>query len=143
MFLGEYEHTIDGKGRLTIPARFRAELAQGMVVTRGLDGCLLIYPLPEWEKLAAKVNGLPLTKKDARTFTRLIYSGATLCQPDRQGRILLPQYLREYANIDSQGVIIGLFSRLEIWNPQRWQEVRRKVEEEGDAIAEQLADLGI
>lgn len=143
MFLGEYEHTIDGKGRLTIPARFRAELAQGMVVTRGLDGCLLIYPLPEWEKLAAKVNGLPLTKKDARTFTRLIYSGATLCQPDRQGRILLPQYLREYANIDSQSVIIGLFSRLEIWNPQRWQEVRRKVEEEGDAIAEQLADLGI
>ncbi len=143
MFLGEYEHTIDGKGRLTIPARFRAELAQGMVVTRGLDGCLLIYPLPEWEKLAAKVNGLPLTKKDARTFTRLIYSGATLCQPDRQGRILLPQYLREYANIDSQGVIIGLFSRLEIWNPQHWQEVRRKVEEEGDAIAEQLADLGI
>lgn len=143
MFLGEYSHTIDSKGRLTIPARFRAELAQGMVVTRGLDRCLLVYPLPEWDKLAQRINGLPITQKDARTFTRLIYSGAIHCEPDRQGRILLPQYLREYAGIDNESVVIGLYARLEIWNPIRWQEVRKKVEEEGDIIAEQLADLGI
>ncbi|MCJ7667654.1 MAG: division/cell wall cluster transcriptional repressor MraZ [Anaerolineae bacterium] len=143
MFLGEYSHTIDSKGRLTIPAKFRAELAQGMVVTRGLDRCLLVYPLPEWDKLAQRINGLPITQKDARTFTRLTYSGAIHCEPDRQGRILLPQYLREYAGIDNESVVIGLYARLEIWNPIRWEGVRKKVEEEGDIIAEQLADLGI
>jgi len=114
-----------------------------MVVTRGLDRCLLVYPLPEWDKLAQRINGLPITQRDARTFTRLIYSGAIHCELDRQGRILLPQYLREYAGIDNESVVIGLYARLEIWNPIRWQEVRKKVEEEGDIIAEQLADLGI
>ncbi len=143
MFLGEYTHTFDSKGRLTIPARFRPQLAQGMVVTRGLDRCLLVYPLAEWEKLADKINRLPLTQKGARTFTRLMYSGAIYCEPDRQGRILIPPYLREYAGIENDSVVIGLYAHLEIWDSARWQEVKKKVEEEGESIAEQLADLGI
>lgn len=143
MFLGEYEHTIDEKGRITIPARFRAELAPGLVVTRGLDGCLFVYPTDEWGRLADRINALPLTQRDARTFTRLMYSGASHAEPDRQGRVLIPQYLREFAGIESEAVVIGLYSRIEIWDPARWREVRRKAEEEGDAIAEQLANLGI
>jgi MraZ protein len=143
MFLGEYLHNIDGKGRLTLPARFRAELAKGVVVTRGLDGCLFVYPVDEWEKLAQRINGLPLTKKDARTLARLIYSRASACAPDKQGRILLPTYLREFATLDGETVVIGLYTRLEIWNPERWQQVRNDVEERGDAIAEHLAELGI
>ena len=143
MFLGEYLHNIDTKGRLTLPAKFRAELAKGVVVTRGFDGCLVVYPLEEWEILAEKINSLPLTKKDARILTRLIYSGASTCLPDKQGRILLPTYLREFASVDGETMIIGLYARLEIWNPERWQEVRSEVEEKGDIIAESFAELGI
>lgn len=143
MFLGEYVHNIDSKGRLTLPAKFRAELATGVVVTRGLDGCLFVHPMDEWEKLAQKINSLPLTRKDARTLSRLIYSGATDCIPDKQGRILLPTYLREFASVDGETVIIGLHSRLEIWSPERWEQVRSDVEEHGDMIAEKFAELGI
>ncbi len=143
MFLGEYLHNIDSKGRLTLPAKFRGELAKGVVVTRGLDGCLFVHPVDEWQELAKKINSLPLTRKDARTLARLIYSGASDCTPDKQGRILLPSYLREFAGVDGETVIIGLHNRLEIWNPQRWERVRREVEEEGDIIAEKLAELGI
>ena len=143
MFLGEYLHTIDDKGRLTLPAKFRAELAKGVVVTRGLDGCLFVHPMDEWEKLARKINSLPLTRKDARTLARMMYSGASDCAPDKQGRILLPSYLREFAGVDGETVIIGLHNRLEIWNPERWRHVRNEVEEHGDMIAERLAELGI
>jgi len=143
MFLGEYLHNIDTKGRLTLPAKFRGELAKGVVVTRGLDGCLFVHPVDEWQGLAKKINSLPLTRKDARTLARLIYSGASDCTPDKQGRILLPSYLREFAGVDGETVIIGLHNRLEIWNPQRWERVRREGEEEGDIIAEKLAELGI
>jgi len=143
MFLGEYLHNIDTKGRLTLPAKFRAELAKGVVVTRGFDGCLVVYPVDEWDKLAQKLNGLPLTQKDARTLTRLIYSGASDCVPDKQGRILLPTYLREFAGVDGETMIIGLYARLEIWNPERWQQVRSEVEEQGDIIAEHFAESGI
>jgi len=143
MFLGEYLHNIDSKGRLTLPAKFRGELAKGVVVTRGLDRCLFVHPVDEWQELAKKINSLPLTRKDARTLARLIYSGASDCTPDKQGRILLPSYLREFAGVDGETVIIGLHNRLEIWNPQRWERVRREVEEEGDIIAEKLAELGI
>lgn len=143
MFLGEYVHNIDTKGRLTLPARFRGELAKGVVVTRGLDGCLFVYPVDEWEKLANKINSLPLTQKNARTLARLIYSGASDCMPDKQGRILLPSYLRDFGALDGETVIIGLHTRLEIWNPERWQEVKSEVEEQGDVIAEHFAELGI
>ncbi len=143
MFLGEFEHTIDDKGRLIIPAKYRGELAAGLVVTRGIDQCLFVYPVKEWDELAARISQLPLTQKNARTFTRLIFAGATDLVPDRQGRILLPPYLREYADIEDEAVIIGLNERLEIWNPQRWRDVKSQLEEEADAIAEQLVDLGI
>jgi MraZ protein len=142
MFFGEFEHTIDDKGRLTIPARFRDELAEGMFVSRGLDGCLFVYPPDSWKPLAEKVATLPLTKKDARFFSRSIYSGSE-CKLDKQGRILLPSYLREYAAIGNEVVIIGVNSRLEIWSKERWKGVTIQLENEGATFAEQLASLGI
>ena len=142
MFSGEFEHTIDDKGRLTIPARFRDELTEGMFVTRGLDGCLFVYSPDSWELLAEKVATLPLTQRDARYFSRLIFSGSE-CKLDKQGRILLPSSLRQHAGIGNEVVIIGVNSRLEIWSRERWQEVTARLENEGATFAEQLASLGI
>ena len=143
MFLGEDVHQIDSKGRLTLPARFRAELARGVVVTRGLDKCLFVYPVEQWQKLADKINGLPLTQRNARNLARLFYSGASRCVPDKQGRILLAPYLREFAGVDGETVIVGLYTRLEIWSPERWREIRSEVEEHGDAIAEHFAEFNV
>jgi MraZ protein len=142
MFFGEFEHTIDDKGRLTIPARFRDELADEVFVSRGLDGCLFVYPPDSWEALVEKVATLPLSKRDARYFSRLICSGSE-CKLDKQGRILLPSSLREYAAIKSEVVIIGVNSRLEIWSRERWQVVTAQLENEGATFAEQLDSLGI
>ncbi|MEE8163624.1 MAG: division/cell wall cluster transcriptional repressor MraZ [Anaerolineae bacterium] len=142
MFSGEYEHTIDDKGRLTIPAKFRAKLAEGLFVTRGLDGCLFVLPPDAWEALSEKVASLPLAQGSARLFSRMIYSG-TECKLDKQGRILLPPPLREHADIESEVVVIGVNSRLEIWSKKRWQELITRMEEESGLIAEQLASLGI
>jgi len=142
MFSGEYEHTIDDKGRLTIPAKFRAKLAEGLFVTRGLDGCLFVLPPDAWEALSEKVASLPLAQGSARLFSRMIYSG-TECKLDKQGRILLPPPLREHADIESEAVVIGVSSRLEIWSKKRWQELITRMEEESGLIAEQLASLGI
>ncbi|MBI3287864.1 MAG: division/cell wall cluster transcriptional repressor MraZ [Chloroflexi bacterium] len=143
MFLGEHRHTIDSKGRLTIPAKFRPSLAGGVVVTRGLDGCLLAFPPTQWETLTQKINSLPLTQRDARDFSRLMYSAAAFCEPDGQGRILLPPALREYAALDNETIIVGTHTRFEIWNPQRWEEVKRKLDENPEAIAEHLSNLGL
>ena len=143
MFLGEHHHSIDPKGRLIIPAKFRPGLAAGVVVTRGLDGCLLGYPPSEWEHLTQKINSLPLTQRDARDFSRLMYSAATFCEPDGQGRILLPPSLREYADLDNETVIVGTHTRFEIWNPERWEGVKRKIDENPEAIAEHLSNLGL
>lgn len=143
MFLGEYLHNIDSKGRLTLPAKFRAELAKGVVVTRGFDGCLVVYPVDQWQKLTQKIDDLPHTQKDARMLARLVYSGASDCVPDKQGRVLLPTYLREFAGVDGETMIIGLHTRIEIWSPERWQSVRDEVEGQGDVIAEHFAELGI
>jgi MraZ protein len=143
MFFGEFEHTIDDKGRLTIPVRFRDELTEGMFVTRGLDGCLFVYPLDSWKALAEKIATLPLTQSDARYFSRLIYSGSE-CKLDKQGRILLPSSLRQHAAIETNEVVItGVNSRLEIWSKERWQEVTARLDNEGAVFAEQLAGLGI
>jgi MraZ protein len=142
VFLGEYEHTLDDKGRLTIPAKFRAGLAEGVLVTRGLDGCLFVLPPAAREALAEKMANFPLSQAGARLFSRMIYSG-TECKLDRQGRILLPPSLRDHADIESEVVIIGVNSRLEIWSKQHWQEQTARMEEESSSIAEQLASLGI
>lgn len=138
MFLGEFSHTIDDKGRLTLPAKYRVELANGLVLTRGLDGCLFVFTSTEWERVVQSLQNLPFTQKTARDFSRFIFSGATDAIPDKQGRILVPGYLREYAALDSEVTIIGINNRLEIWDPAHWQEVKGRVETEAEAIAEHL-----
>lgn len=142
LFSGEFEHSIDDKGRLIIPAKFRDELADGVFVTRGLDGCLFAYPIAEWKTLAKKLVQLPLAQRNARYFNRMMFSGAD-CKLDKQGRILLPAPLREHAAIDSDVVVIGLNSRLEIWSKERWREVTAQIEEESATFAEKLSELGI
>lgn len=143
MFIGEFEHAVDDKGRVALPARFRPKLAEGLVVTRGLDGCLFVFPMADWERLAERIGALPMTQAGARQFQRLMFSGATDCQLDGQGRIGLPAYLREYAGIDRDAVVIGVNTRAEIWSRARWAEQRAKVEQASDEIAEQLQGLGI
>ncbi len=128
MFLGEYRHTIDEKGRLTIPAKYRGSLAAGMVVTRGFDRNLMGFSLEGWEELAARVKSLPWSDPSAREFRRRVFSGAIDLIPDRQGRILLPTYLREFANIESEVVITGMLDHLEIWNSEAWEPVRDAAE---------------
>jgi len=143
MFLGEFEHSIDQKGRITIPARFRTGLAEGMVITRGLDSCLWVFPKAEWTELAQKISSLPLTNVSARDFARLMFSGAAEVAPDSQGRVLVPNYLRAYAHLDTEAVVIGLNWRMEIWNRSLWKERRENVEADADAIGQQMADLDL
>jgi MraZ protein len=131
MFLGEYRHTIDEKGRLTIPAKYRALLAAGMVITRGFDRNLMAFSLEGWQELAESIKGLPLSDPTSREFRRRVFSGAVDLVPDRQGRVLLPPFLREFARIDSEVVIAGMYAHLEIWNSEDWQPVRE--DSEGDA----------
>lgn len=128
MFLGEFVHTIDDKGRLTIPARFRADLAEGLVVTRGIDRCLVIYPLEEWKQLAEQVSALPMTDRRARAFRRLVFANASDAVPDKQGRVLIPPRLREYASLDSEAIVTGLNTYIEVWGPELWGEEREHVE---------------
>lgn len=143
MFVGEFVHSFDDKGRLTIPAKFRDDLAGGLVVTRGIDRCLSVYPRQVWDDLAKRVAQLPVTQRNARNFGRLMFSGAADFIPDRQGRVLIPQGLRDYAGLNSEAVIIGLYDRLEIWSPDSWASVKAEVEEDPESIAEQLQELGI
>lgn len=143
MFLGSYLHTIDSKGRLTLPAKFRAELAKGVVVTLGLDGCLWVFPMETWEGIAQKMNELPLTDKNSRHFARRMYGYATDCEPDKQGRILLPGNLRELAGLDGETVIVGGPGRLEIWSHERWERTSDDLVANGDATAERLFELGV
>ncbi len=124
MFLGEYTHNIDDKGRLTIPAKYRSDLAAGLIVTRGFDANLMVYPLSGWQKLAERILRKPLSDQHVREFRRLVFSGAADLTPDRQGRILVPPFLRDYAAITSEGVIVGMFDHLEIWNPEAWKTQR-------------------
>lgn len=132
MFLGEYTHTIDDKGRVTIPARFRAELAGGLVVTRGFDRNLMIYPITEWQEMAERVAARPVSDESVRAFRRRIFAGATDLEPDRQGRIVLPQYLREFAGIDGEVVVAGMYDYIELWDAEAWREVRLAVEDNDD-----------
>ena len=120
MFMGEYNHTIDAKGRLIIPSRFRELLGEEFVLTRGLDGCLSIYPMDEWAAFEEKLRALPLTNKDARTFSRFFVAGATTCQLDKQGRILVPQTLRQFAGLEKDVVLTGNLNRIEVWSSEKW-----------------------
>jgi len=140
MFLGEYTHTIDDKGRLTIPSRFRAGLATGLVVTRGLDQCLAIYPIAEWEHLAEKVRSLAVTDRYARAFKRLVFASASSVLLDKQGRVVIPPNLRDEVGLVSDVVVIGLNNYIELWKPEEWQH-EREVAQNTDA--EHWAALGI
>jgi MraZ protein len=142
MFLGEFIHTIDEKGRLAIPARFRDDLEGGLVVTRGIDPCLAIYPMKAWKRLAKKVSALPVTDRRARAFRRLVFANASDLIPDRQGRVLIPPHLREYAGLDGEVVVTGLNTYVEVWNTDSWGEERKRVEGD-EASVEEWAALGI
>ena len=139
--MGEYNHTIDAKGRLIIPARFRELLGEEFILTKGLDGCLSIYPMDAWEVFETKLRALPLTNKNARTFTRFFVAGATNCELDKQGRILVPQTLREFAGLEKEVVLTGNLDRIEIWSKEKWSENCNY--DDMDNIAESMQDMGI
>lgn len=141
MFMGEYQHSIDEKGRLIIPAKFRDALGPTFVVTRGLDNCLFVYPEQEWQLMEQKLKALPLMKSDARAFTRFFLAGATECELDKQGRVNIPSNLREHAKLDKDCVVIGVSSRVEIWSKEHWQSYAEQSEEAFDEIAEKLVDF--
>jgi MraZ protein len=141
MFIGEFHHTLDDKGRLAIPVKFRAELGEGAVVTRGLDRSLFIYPKAEWVKLAEKLATLPLGQSDNRAFARLMLAGAMEVPLDTTGRVTIPEYLRSYAGVSKQVVITGLFNRLEIWDEEAWVKYTSRTERDSNDIAERMGSL--
>lgn len=141
MFIGEYHHSIDDKGRLAVPAKFRNDLVNGAVVTRGLDNCLFVYTEKEWEKMAEKLASLPIGKANTRAFARLMLAGAMDVSLDKQGRIILPDYLRKYSKVSKKVVITGLYNRLEIWDESVWEEYKKGTEENSGDIAEALGEL--
>ena len=142
MFIGEYKHTLDDKGRIAIPSKFRKALAKGAVVTRGLDTSLFLFPKEEWDKLAQKLASLPLGQSNSRAFARLMLAGAMDVALDKQGRVVLPEYLRAYADMKKNVVIAGLFTRLELWDEAKWETYKKKVEGDANAVAEKLGELG-
>lgn len=143
MFIGEYRHSIDEKGRLAIPVKFRGDLESGAIVTRGLDGCLYVYTAAEWQKLADKLSAMPMSQSNSRAFARLMLAGAMDCAIDGQGRVVLPEYLRKYANAKKNVVIAGLYNHLEIWDEKAWNAYKLKTEKDSGEIAEQLGALGV
>ena len=143
MFIGEYTYSIDEKKRLAIPAKFRQALGKRAVLTRGIDNCLVIYPLEEWQKLAKKLEGLPSSQTDARAFARIMLAGAVDVQLDKLGRILIPDYLKNYALLKKNVAIIGLSNRIEIWDENKWRDYKEKTEKEIGDMAQRLKELGI
>jgi MraZ protein len=139
--MGEYHHTIDDKGRMIVPTKFRADLGSAFVVTRGLDQCLFAYPEAEWKALEQKLKTLPFTKADARAFTRFFFSGACEVELDKQGRIRLPANLRDFAKLEKETVVIGVSTRIEIWCKERWQQYYADSEESFSKIAESMVDM--
>ncbi len=143
MFMGEYKHTLDSKNRMIIPAKLRDSLGERFIMTKGLDGCLFLYPMDEWKILEEKLKSLPFTKSDARAFVRFFFSGATECELDRQGRILLPNGLKDFGKIEKEVVIIGVSTRVEIWSEEVWNGYSEEAETAYEEIAENMVDLGL
>ena len=141
MLIGEYEHSLDAKGRLIMPAKLREDMGEKFILTTGLDGCLFGFSMSEWEKFEDKLKALPITNKNARNFVRFFLSGATECELDKQGRFLIPMNLRTSANLEKEAVIIGVGTRLEIWNKSIWQSKDEEISAE--EIAENMTMLGI
>ncbi len=143
MLIGEHIHRIDSKKRLAIPAKFRKELGGKAVITKGLDQCLVLYPFPEWEKVAESLSKLPTGQAENRSFVRDIFSGAADVEIDALGRILIPEYLKKFANLKERVVVVGVYKRLEIWDEERWNEYIARVEKQTDVLAEKLGQLGV
>lgn len=143
MLIGEYQHIIDQKRRLAIPSKLREDLGQKMILTRGLDNCLFLYSLSEWNKVVEKLNHLPIGQEKTRSFVRLMLSGAVDMELDSLGRILIPEYLKSYAELKKEAVIAGLYNRLEIWDKSRWENYKGKIEKNTDELAEKLGELGV
>ncbi len=143
MFIGEYAHNLDEKGRLAIPVKFRRDLSKGAVVTRGLDNCLFLYTKTEWEKLAEKLATLPISQSNSRAFSRLMLAGAMDVEIDKQGRVVLPEYLRVFAGLKKNVVLAGLYNRAEIWDEEKWKTYKSQTETNSNEIAEKMAELGI
>ncbi|MCT1797787.1 division/cell wall cluster transcriptional repressor MraZ [Aerococcus viridans] len=143
MLMGEFQHNIDAKGRIIIPAKLREDLGAKFVITRGLDGCVFGYPLENWEKIQEKLKQLPLAKKEARAFTRFFYSAAAEAEIDKQGRINIPSTLVEYANLEKECLVLGVSDRIEIWSKTKWESVSSEIEESFEEIAEDMLDFGL
>ncbi len=143
MFIGEYEHSIDPKKRLAMPSKFRTKLGKTVVVTRGLDKCLFVYPMNAWKELAQKLGTMPIGEAATRSFVRLMLAGATDVVMDKQGRIVIPDYLKEYAGLSKNVTVAGLYNRLEVWDNGAWKEYKRKAESNTDDVAQKLGELGV
>jgi MraZ protein len=143
MLIGEYKHTIDAKKRLAVPAKLRKEIGRGAVLTRGLDNSLALYPAKEWQRMVEKLNQLPTGKLDARGFNRIILAGAVPVEIDSLGRILVPDYLKDYAGLKKNVVIAGIYNRLEIWDEEKWDAYKKRMEAEVGNMAERLGELGV
>ena len=141
MFMGEYNHTIDAKGRLIIPSKFREALGSEFVLTKGLDGCLFVFPMKEWVAFEEKLRSLPLIDKNARKFSRFFLAGASTCELDKQGRILVPGTLREFAQMDKEVVLTGMLDRIEVWSKEQWLE--NNAYDDMDDIAQSMQELGL
>lgn len=143
MLIGEYKHALDPKKRLSIPVKLRKEIGDRAVLTRGLDSCLFLFPMKEWEQLAEKLGKLPFGQQDTRSFVRLLLAGASEVETDQLGRILIPDFLKDYAGLKKAVVIAGVFNRLEIWDEELWTSYKNRIEENSDRIAEKLGELGV
>lgn len=143
MFMGEYQHAVDGKGRLIMPAKFREELGDSFIVTRGMDNCLFVYPMHEWTTLEQKLKALPFTRSDARAFMRFFFSGAAECELDKQGRVLIPNNLREHAKLSKDVVVIGVSNRVEIWSQEVWGQYSDETGLSFESIAEKIIDIDL
>ena len=143
MFIGEYNHTLDAKGRLIVPSKLRESLGERFFLTKGLDGCLSVYPTEEWEDFTGKLHNLPVTNKDARKFVRFFLAGACECEIDKQGRILIPANLREFAKLEKEAVLVGVSNRIEIWSRDKWEEINDVDVDDMDDIAQHMEDIGI
>lgn len=141
MFLGEYQHSIDDKGRIIIPAKFREALGSDFIITRGLDNCLFVYPRSEWTQLEQRLKSLPSMAANARAFSRLLFAGASECEWDKQGRVNVPSHLREYAKLEKECTVIGVSTRVEIWNKTLWEQYSKASQESFNEIAEKLVDF--
>lgn len=143
MFIGEYAHKLDEKGRVQVPVKFRSAFKDGAVITRGLDDSLFFYTKTEWQKIADKIAALPMSNASARSFSRLMLAGAMEAEIDKQGRMIIPSYLRDFAGIKKEVVFAGLMSRVEIWDETRWRRYQRKMESNVATIADDLSELGV